>query len=80
MVEQVVQPGRRHVVAQRLQQDAGVAVGEPDLVGVEQAVGVGPPLGVWNGLVAMVVLASHALQASTGGFRERIKLLAGMRP
>ena len=33
MVEQVVQAGRRHVVAQGLQQDAVVAVGEPHLGG-----------------------------------------------
>ena len=46
MVEQVVQAGRRHVVAQGLEQDAGVAVGKPHLVGVERAVDVRASLGV----------------------------------
>ncbi len=45
MIEQVMQARRRHVVAQRLQQDAAVAVGELHFLELEGALDVRPPLG-----------------------------------
>jgi hypothetical protein len=44
MIEQVVEPGRRHVVAKRLEQYAGVAIGEAHFFAEEVAFDVGPPL------------------------------------
>ena len=51
MREQIMHARRRHVVAQGLEQNAGVAVGQPDLVGVKRTIGGRPPLGIeeWIG-------------------------------
>ena len=65
MIEQIVHPDRRHVVAQGLQQDAAVAVGERDLVGVERPLGVGAPFGVGEGIAGR-----HVVHASSSGCRR----------
>ena len=65
MIEQIVHPDRRHVVAQGLQQDAGVAVGEGDLVGVERPLGVGATFGVGERISGRHVV--HALGSGCGG-------------
>ena len=44
MIEQIVQARRRHVMAQRLQQDAAVAVRELHFLELERALYIRPPL------------------------------------
>ena len=67
MIEQVVQAGRRHVVAQGLQQDAVVAVGEPHLLELERPLDAGPSLRVWKGSVSAMGSRSSEQRSSKAG-------------